>query len=142
MISVDMIFLGTGSVLAYAMDAAFEHVPHGWRYMVGLGAVPSIVLGVFLFWCPESPRSLVYHNKRDEASKVIRKIYPYATEEQIAEKILSIEIGVSQAKALDEEVSIKKAIRNLLLVPANRRSLIAACGLMFFQQMCGFNTLM
>jgi MFS transporter, SP family, solute carrier family 2 (myo-inositol transporter), member 13 len=31
MISIDMIFLGTGSVLAYAMDAAFQNVAHGWR---------------------------------------------------------------------------------------------------------------
>lgn len=51
MISVDMIFLGTGSVLAYAFDAAFYKVNHGWRYMVGLGALPSILLGVFLFLC-------------------------------------------------------------------------------------------
>jgi hypothetical protein len=51
MISIDMIFLGTGSVLAYAFDAAFEHVNQGWRYMIGLGAIPSILLGVFLFLC-------------------------------------------------------------------------------------------
>ena len=51
MISIDMIFLGTGSVLAYAFDAAFEHVNQGWRYMIGIGAVPSILLGAFLFLC-------------------------------------------------------------------------------------------
>lgn len=57
MISVDMIFLGTGSVLAYAFDAAFYKVNHGWRYMVGLGALPSILLGIFLFlcMCPSPP---------------------------------------------------------------------------------------
>ena len=48
-----MIFLGTGSVLAYAFDAAFYKVNHGWRYMIAIGAIPSIVLGVLLFWCPE-----------------------------------------------------------------------------------------
>lgn len=47
MISVDMIILGAGSVLAYAFDASFAHVKHGWRYMVGIGAVPSIVPSVF-----------------------------------------------------------------------------------------------
>lgn len=53
MISVDMIFLGTGSVLAYAFDAAFYKVDHGWRYMIAMGAIPSTVLGILLFWCPE-----------------------------------------------------------------------------------------
>jgi SP family myo-inositol transporter-like MFS transporter 13 len=38
MISVDMIFIGTRSVLAYAFNSAFQHVPHGWTYMVSLGA--------------------------------------------------------------------------------------------------------
>lgn len=49
MISVDMICLGSESVLAYAVDAILAHVPHGWRYMVGLGAVPSTLLGIFVF---------------------------------------------------------------------------------------------
>ncbi|KAH6878534.1 hypothetical protein BKA58DRAFT_308226 [Alternaria rosae] len=56
MVSVDMIFIGTGSVLAYAFDSAFQHVPYGWRYVVSLGAWPCILLGLFLFMCSISPR--------------------------------------------------------------------------------------
>jgi SP family myo-inositol transporter-like MFS transporter 13 len=148
MISIDMIFLGTGSVLAYAMDAAFQHVAHGWRYvsshlhlnlvpadstgryMVGIGAVPSILLGVFLFWCPESPRQLMYHNKRDACFKVLRQVYPNATETQVNTKLLSIEYGVSQAKALEEEMTVTKSLKTLFFIPANLRACIAACGLM------------
>lgn len=134
MISVDMICLGTGSVLAYAVDAIFAHVSNGWRYMVGLGAVPSIVLGVFLFWCPESPRQLMYHNKREECVRVVRKIYSNASEDQVADKVATIEYGVSQARALEEEQSVRKALHDLFLIPANLRAGTAACGLMFFQQ--------
>ncbi|KAK4542334.1 hypothetical protein LTR36_006790 [Oleoguttula mirabilis] len=142
MISIDMIFLGTGSVLAYALDAAFQHVHEGWRYMVGLGAVPSILLGCFLFLCPESPRHLLYHGQTAKCERTIRRIYPNASEEQIAQKMLSIEVGVTQAKALNEEISTRKSLSMLFMIPANRRAGIAACGLMFFQQFCGFNTLM
>ncbi|TKX23973.1 Myo-inositol transporter-like protein 1 [Elsinoe australis] len=142
MISIDMIFLGTGSVLAYAFDAAFYRVPSGWRYMVGLGGIPSIVLGVFLFFCPESPRQLMFHNKEEECTNVIRKIYPQATEEQVAQKVLSITMGVNQAKSLNEEISIRKSLSMMVRIPANLRAAIAACGLMAFQQFCGFNTLM
>ncbi|RDW81916.1 hypothetical protein BP6252_03028 [Coleophoma cylindrospora] len=142
MISVDMIFLGGGSVLAYALDAAFANVTHGWRYMVGLGAVPSILLGVFMFWCPESPRQLLYHNKREECISVIRSIYPNSSDEMISDKVLSIEAGVTYSKSLNEEVSVLKALGSLFGIPANFRALTAACGLMFFQQFCGFNTLM
>ncbi|KAH8689048.1 general substrate transporter [Talaromyces proteolyticus] len=142
MISIDMIFLGTGSVLAYAFDAAFYHVPHGWRYMVGLGAIPSTVLGIFLFWCPESPRQLLFHNRLEECIQVVRRIYPNASEEQISQKILSIKYGVTQAKAMNEEFSVRTALKHLFMIPANLRALTAACGLMAFQQFCGFNTLM
>ncbi|KAK3641103.1 hypothetical protein LTR56_011549 [Elasticomyces elasticus] len=133
MISIDMIFLGTGSVLAYAFDAAFYKVPHGWRYMIAMGAIPSICLGAFLFLCPESPRQLLFHNRRDQCERVLRQIYPNATDEQVAEKILSIEHGVTQSKSLNEEISIRKSLSLLFMIPANRRAGIAACGLMFFQ---------
>ncbi|EOD48267.1 putative myo-inositol transporter protein [Neofusicoccum parvum UCRNP2] len=115
---------------------------HGWRYMIAIGALPSILLGVLLFWCPESPRQLLFHNRREECGRVLRKIYPQATEEQLADKVRSIELGVSEAKALNEEISLLAALRMLFTIPANLRALIAACGLMAFQQFCGFNTLM
>ena len=138
MISIDMICLGTGSVLAYAVDAIFANVAHGWRYMVGLGAVPSIALGIFLFWCPESPRQLIFHNKREECVRVVRKIYANASEQQIFDKVASIEYGVTQSKTLEEEATVGKALRELFCIPANLRAATAACGLMFFQQFCGF----
>ncbi|KAJ0340768.1 hypothetical protein KNSL1_011412 [Colletotrichum chrysophilum] len=72
MISVDMIFLGSGSVLAYAFDAAFYKTPHGWRYMIAIGGIPSIVLGILLFWCPESPRQLMFHGKREDFAVLTR----------------------------------------------------------------------
>ncbi|KAF4832822.1 Myo-inositol transporter 1 [Colletotrichum tropicale] len=142
MISVDMIFLGSGSVLAYAFDAAFYKTPHGWRYMIAIGGIPSIVLGILLFWCPESPRQLMFHGKREECVRVLRRIYPNGTEDEIADKITSIERGVNQAKALNEEISLRKSLTSIFTIPANLRAAICACGLMLFQQFCGFNTLM
>ena len=48
--------------------------------------------------------------------------------------MLAIESGVSQAKSLNEEISIRASLSMLFSIPANRRAGIAACGLMFFQQ--------
>ncbi|KAI5920649.1 general substrate transporter [Camillea tinctor] len=142
MISIDMVFLGTGSLLAYAFDAAFYRVPHGWRYMVGLGALPSILLGATLFLCPESPRQLLSKGKSEECLKTLQRTYPKASESQISQMMLSLEIGVAQARAMNEEMSTTKALKELVTVPAYRRPAIVACGLFLFQQICGFNTLM
>ncbi|KAL2879813.1 hypothetical protein SGCOL_004857 [Colletotrichum sp. CLE4] len=142
MISIDMIFLGAGSVLAYAFAAAFNATAHGWRYMVGLGGVPSVILGILLFWCPESPRQLMFHGHRDDCIRVLKKIYPNGSEDEVADKVISIERGVNQAKVLNEEISLRKSVTSLFKVPANLRAVTSACGLMAAQQLCGFNCLM
>lgn len=142
MVTADAISITGGQVVAYAIDAAFYNVAGGWRYMVALGAIPSIALGVFLFWCPESPRQLIYHNKPEECAQVLRRIYPNATEEQVQDKVTLIQRGVSQAVALNEDMTFAQTFKTLYTVPANLRALVVACGLMAIQQLCGFNTLM
>lgn len=42
MVGLNNVSITGGQVISYAIDAAFASVPHGWRYMVGLGGVPSI----------------------------------------------------------------------------------------------------
>lgn len=46
-----------GQVIAYGIGAGFESVHGGWRYMVGLGAVPAGVQCVIIFFLPESRKS-------------------------------------------------------------------------------------
>lgn len=142
MVTISAFCITGGQVIAYAIDAAFQDVPNGWRYMVGLGGVPSILLGLLMIWSPESPRQLIYHNKTEECAKVLRKIYPNATEDQVQDKIKLIQHGVSQAVALNEDMSLGQTLKTLYFVPANLRALVVACGLMAIQQLCGFNTLM
>lgn len=48
-----------GQVIAYGIGAGFFHVHGGWRWIVGLGAVPAGIQVGFLFFLPES-RELCY----------------------------------------------------------------------------------
>ncbi|KAK5735735.1 hypothetical protein LTR17_007907 [Elasticomyces elasticus] len=91
-----------GQVISYGIGAAFAHVPNGWRYMIGLGAVPAILLGCLLPFCPESPRQLVYHGKIAEAERVIGKIYAGATEDQIRQKVALIAAACEETKELND----------------------------------------
>lgn len=43
-----------GQVIAYAIGAGFETLSGGWRWMVGLGAVPAGIQFALLFFLPES----------------------------------------------------------------------------------------
>jgi MFS transporter, SP family, solute carrier family 2 (myo-inositol transporter), member 13 len=131
-----------GQVISYGLGAAFAGVPHGWRYMVGLGAVPSIILACMLPFCPESPRQLIWHGKYDEADKVLARVYPRATPQQILAKRTLIMQAVDIAKLNSYGESRWSKIKQLHTVPANFRALVCACGLMVISQMSGFNTLM
>jgi SP family myo-inositol transporter-like MFS transporter 13 len=131
-----------GQVISYAIGAAFASVPNGWRYMVGLGAVPAIVLGVLMPFCPESPRHLAYNGRNAEARLVLRKIYRKATEDQIDAVLISICSACDQAREINESGSRFSKIKQLHTVPSNLRALISACGLMVISQLSGFNALM
>jgi len=142
MIGLNNLSITGGQVISYGIGAAFAHVPHGWRYMVGLGGVPSIVLACALPFCPESPRQLIYHGKHEEAKRVIQRVYAKATPEQVEAKVALIDQASMEAKALNEGTSGWAKVKQLHTVPSNFRALVCACGLMVISQMSGFNTLM
>ncbi|EEU47405.1 uncharacterized protein NECHADRAFT_35627 [Fusarium vanettenii 77-13-4] len=142
MIGLDNMSITGGQLVSYGIGAGFAYVSGGWRYMVGGGAIPAIVLGALLPFCPESPRQLIYHGKSEEAAQVLRRIFPNGTEEQIQDKVRHITYHVDQAKALNAGKSGWWVFKQLYVVPANFRALVSACGLMAISQLSGFNSLM
>lgn len=54
MVVLNVTMITLGQVIAYGIDAAFEDSHGGWRWMVGLGAIPAALQIVFLFFLPES----------------------------------------------------------------------------------------
>ncbi|KAJ5515534.1 hypothetical protein N7527_007094 [Penicillium freii] len=99
MIGLNNVSITGGQLISYTLGAAFASVPNGWRYMVGLGGIPSILLAILLPLCPESPRQLIYHDKREEARTVLHRIFRSATLEQVQDKINLIEAGVRESQA-------------------------------------------
>ncbi|KAH7019462.1 general substrate transporter [Ilyonectria destructans] len=142
MIGLDNMSITGGQLVSYGIGAGFAHVTGGWRYMVGGGALPALILAGLLPFCPESPRQLVYHGKMKEAADVIRKIFPNGTEEQVQNKVKHITHHVEQAKALNAGKSQWWVLKQLYVIGANFRALVAACGLMAISQLTGFNALM
>ncbi|KZM21318.1 uncharacterized protein EKO05_0007966 [Ascochyta rabiei] len=142
MIGLNNMSITGGQVLSYGIGAGFAYVPHGWRYMVGLGGVPSIVLACLLPFCPESPRQLIVKGREEEAAVVFHRIFHKATPEQVANKIKLIKMSMAEAENATEGKSRWQLIKELHTIPRNFRALVVACGLMVISQMSGFNTLM
>ncbi|KAE8389499.1 general substrate transporter [Aspergillus alliaceus] len=131
-----------GQVISYAIGAAFANVNHGWRFMVGLGALPAIILAALMPFCPESPRHLVYNNRKEKTEAVLRRIYGHPSDNQLASILASISAACDEAREINEGATRWTKIKQLHTVPSNLRALISACGLMVISQLSGFNTLM
>ncbi|KAI0062567.1 general substrate transporter [Artomyces pyxidatus] len=142
MVVINVVAITLGQVIAYGIDAGFENVHHGWRWMVGLGTVPAGLQVIFLFFLPESPRILLKRGHVDEARAVMGKIYAHATSEQVDMKVKVLQAAVRQSIVITQTTTFLQRFRSILFVPVNRRALIVACGMQAFQQLCGFNTLM
>ncbi|KAM0241496.1 hypothetical protein ACHAP5_007535 [Fusarium lateritium] len=142
MIALNNLSVTLGQLVSYALGAAFTDVNHGWRYMIAIGGVPPIILGALLPGCPESPRQLMAHGKREEAEKCLRRVYPAATEEQLKSKVDHLAWTVEVESSVVANKSLWWQFKQLHCVPSNLRALICACTVMAISQLGGFNTLM
>jgi SP family myo-inositol transporter-like MFS transporter 13 len=127
LIVFDYLCVAGGQLVSYAIGAGFTGVSHGWRAMVGLGAIPAIILAACLPWCPESPRQLISHTKIEEARKVLQRIFPRATPEQVLAKIELVQRSIDATTLSMADQSLWWQLKQLVTVPANLLRCI--CGL-------------
>lgn len=138
--------LGTtgGQFVAGIICGLFANVEEGWRWMLGLAAVPSLVLLVGFIYLPESPRYLVAQGSLDEAEQVLQRLR--GPDVSVHAEIKGIR------EACEEEGRRGGGKRNLLAciwriwriwrTKHARRALVLGCALQAYQQLAGINTAM
>lgn len=144
------VFINGGILLGYVSNVAFSKLPvHlSWRFMLGIGAVPSIFLALGVLAMPESPRWLVMQGRLGEARKVLNLTSDSAQEAEDRLKEIKETAGIP-LECTDDVVLVPKSKKNrgqgvwkeLLInpTPAVRRVLIAGIGIHFFQQSSGID---
>lgn len=104
-----------------------DNGPASWRWMFGLGAIPSGLFFAGVLWLPESPRWLQKAGKPEKAKMILNKIGNVA----FADKTFSdTETSLKQSKSSSYTGVFKKAVR-----PAVMLGIVLAV----FQQLCGIN---
>ncbi|MFB6223508.1 MAG: sugar porter family MFS transporter [Haloarcula sp.] len=123
--SLNQLMVTTGILLSYFVNYAFADAG-AWRWMLGAGMVPAVVLAIGILKMPESPRWLFEHGRKDEARAVLKRTRSGGVEQELNE----IEETV--------ETQSKTGIRDLL-APWLRPALVVGLGLAVFQQITGIN---
>jgi sugar porter (SP) family MFS transporter len=125
-VALNQLAITLGILASYVVDYAFE--PGGrWRWMLGVGVVPAVVLLMGMLVMPESPRWLALAGQREKALGVLRRVRPPA---QAAAELADIQ-NTAQAH---------RARLNRLLAPDLRMPLVIGVGLAILQQVTGINT--
>ena len=148
LVTISIAFVTGGQVVAYLIGWLFSTLPSGWRWMVGLGALPAAVQFVALIFMPETPRWLAKADKDERAKNILRKIYGsssgaadhvlHAIRRDLTEEENSrLQVQTSASRTL-----LGPTLSSLLFHPPHARALTIACLLQALQQLCGFNSLM
>lgn len=107
-----------------------DNGPDAWRWMFGLGAVPSLLFLLGVLWLPESPRWLMQVNQNERARRVLGKIGDANFAEHTANDIKQ---SITNAK--------QNAISSSVWAPAVRGAVVVGILLAVFQQFCGINVI-
>ncbi|KAH7149812.1 general substrate transporter [Dactylonectria estremocensis] len=153
LVTTNSMFVTGGQVVAYVVGwlfSTFGSEGRGWRWMVGLGALPAMIQGVLIFFMPETPRWLVKVGRPAEAKTVIQRVNGEASMRLADTLVREIELEVREeyeARRLREHGMSTRwkwmgEWHSLIFVGKHRRALSIACLLQGFQQLCGFNSLM
>lgn len=153
MVTLSILFITFGQMVAYLAGWKLSATEHGWRWMVGLGAAPAVVqLGLILL-LPETPRWLMKSGQMGLARNIMRGVYGTRSE-AVVEVILR---AINTEIMAEEDATYSRRLRNgptkrkapwlmaledswaeLFGVGGNRRALTIACLLQGLQQLSGF----
>jgi sugar porter (SP) family MFS transporter len=125
--SFNQLMVVSGIFAAYIINWAFGGVDGNWRWMLGIGAIPGLILAVGMYFQPFSPRWLVGQDREEEARDVLRRAR--SSEDEAEEELEEIK----------EEAKEEGSLRDLL-APGVRAMVVIGLAMAIAQQLIGVNT--
>ncbi|KAJ5753953.1 uncharacterized protein N7511_008106 [Penicillium nucicola] len=108
-----------------------------WRLQLGSAFIPSFILGLGIFFCPESPRWLMKHGRHAEAFHSMNRLRAHSI---IAARDYYYSYIIYQEELKEARgAGYFSRMWDCFAVPRIRRANYGASTVMIAQQMCGIN---
>ncbi len=131
LISMYQLMITIGILAAFISDTLLGYGGH-WRLMLGIIALPAIIMFIGILFLPESPRWLYLAGKKSDSERVLLKLRgnPKEVERELSE--------IGQALEQDSKDSGWALLKN----PNFKRAITLGISLQLFQQFTGINVVM
>lgn len=132
---INQTMIVSGMLLSYIVDYLLKDLPemYAWRLMLGLAAVPAIILFFGVLRLPESPRFLVRHNLLDAARRTLSYIRP---SDEVEPELKQIQETVAA-----EAHAAQNSSWGMLFSSKYQYLVVAGIGVAAFQQFQGANAI-
>jgi SP family myo-inositol transporter-like MFS transporter 13 len=151
LVTTNVLFITLGQMIAYIVGwifSTFGSKETGWKWMVGLGALPAALQAAVLVFMPETPRWLVKAGHSTAARQVVMRVNGGAGSSEFeADAIIKdIEIEAREERETRRLRGHQSSgpwawlgtWQELFSEGKSRRALAIACLLQGLQQLCGF----
>jgi sugar porter (SP) family MFS transporter len=128
-VSLNQFCITFGILVSYLVDYVFSGAADNWRWMLGLGAVPGMILFLGMLALPESPRWLAGEGRLDDARNALRKT---RDTDDVEPELADLRRDVKRDG--------RRVKWSVLLGPIGRQPLIIGVAMAIFQQVTGINT--
>jgi sugar porter (SP) family MFS transporter len=129
MVAINQLTIVIGILLTNLINYTLRNSGEdAWRWMFGLGFIPSALFFIGALWLPESPRWLVKAGKEAKANTVLNKLGDTSFAKESLRDIEKSLAGITKTNYADV---FRKGVLPAVLV---------GIGLAMFQQLCGINT--
>lgn len=129
LVSLFQLAITAGILFSYLVNGAFAEAVYNWRWMMGAGVLPALILLAGIIFLEDTPRWLLSKQRESEAKAVFKKIEP---DKSVTRQIKEIKQNLEAEKAAGEKVSFQR----WMLMPV-----FVGVGMMFAQICTGINTI-
>ena len=132
-------FIGVGVTISLWIDLGFYYLDPSsaaWRTPLALEIPWAIIVMLFVFTMPESPRWLIKMDRVEEAREIMSILEDLPIDsEQIANDIADIQASLALAGSVSKRDLLKMGEQRIF------HRMVLAAGVQFFSQICGINSI-